>query len=105
MDEVEKRAREFLAVAHERMWRNFSARQIRAGEFIGDDVEIAIDALKAALASQQPQGVPEGFVLVPIELTPAMEDAMSCSGVKHREWCWEVWDAALAAAPSPEAQS
>jgi hypothetical protein len=40
---------------------------------------------------------PAGLLLLPARLTDSMSDAMANMGVKHREWCQDVWDVAIEA--------
>lgn len=72
-------------------------------------------AVIAVLATQQPQGVPEGWVLVPVAPTDDMLDKANDVKVGgHCYYCSQeyatydeaagVWTAMLAAAPSPERQ-
>jgi hypothetical protein len=76
------------------------------------ELEAEIEKLRAVLtATQQPQGMPEGWVLVPINCTLSMivagKQGLSDNGVYRPIFqdAQSCWGAMLAAAPSPEAQS
>lgn len=61
------------------------------------------DAMRAALESVAlPARVPDGWQLVPIELTRAMESAAKYAGGIHN--VKRSWSALLSAAPSPRAK-
>lgn len=92
MDAIEKRAREVLA-------RMEKAKRNERGHWCDARaaVDSACDLLPAIIAALTP---PEGYVLVPVELTDKMMDA--AEGCWH-EWpatTWIIaWNAMLAARP------
>lgn len=99
MDAIEKRARELLAAEYERepLRNSDMAKQIRRG-VTHNTTWHALDALRAALTP------PEGYVLVPVELTVEMEIAFMETWVLKRRCIddsemQDAWAAALAARP------
>lgn len=71
MDAIEKRARELVAAEHEA--RGFKGHAKRLREGLGPDSNPDRMALNAAIAALTP---PEGYVLVPVEPTEAMIEAI-----------------------------
>lgn len=67
MDAIEKRARELLAAEYERFDLPGTAAVVRDGEY---DLNPSMRALVAALTP------PDGYVLVPVEPTEAMIEAI-----------------------------
>ncbi|MCF3495719.1 hypothetical protein JAK49_06155 [Stenotrophomonas maltophilia] len=101
MDAIEKRARELLAAEYANRGSPRYADEIRDTEladFGDDDIAMAIRAIIAALTP------PEGYVLVPVELTVEMEIAFMETWVLKRRCIddsemQDAWAAALAARP------
>lgn len=94
MSAIEQRARMLLALALRKMGQPEHAYHVGVGGDLEADDQALIQALIAALTP------PEGFVLVPVEPTVAMEDA----GDVASTWLTldetkRVWAAMLAARP------
>ncbi len=100
MTDIEKRARELLAAAFEEDGNHPAAKAVRDGEpMYGMRFQlVAISAIIASLT------LPEGFVLVPVELPVEMEVAFMETWVSKRRCVddpemQDAWAAALAARP------
>ena len=63
---------------------------------------IDVPAALGASVAQAPQSVPDGWKLVPLVLTQAMDEAAD-SAKRHFTSNQHMWDSALAAAPTPPA--
>lgn len=95
MNDIEKRARDFLADEYERRGSHCMADEIRVtalAEFGDDDFAAAIRAVIAALTP------PDGFVLVPVEPTEAMCEAGNEAESECR-FAEEIYADMLAARP------
>lgn len=94
MDDIEKRARELLAVELDSYCMTFSARMVRAGGLM-TNAPIIQAALLAVIAALTP---PEGYVLVPVEPTREMIDAYVAVDARFNS-ARRDWSAMLAARP------
>jgi len=95
MDAIEKRARELLAKVHADAGWTRLANEIRLNATFDIDHGLALAAIRAALTP------PEGFVLVPVQPTEAMEYAgqIACDLTGD---AGTIWDAMLTARPEVE---
>ncbi|WP_286068827.1 hypothetical protein [Stenotrophomonas sp. 57] len=89
MDAIEKRARELLAVEYERFDLPSTAAGARAGAY---DLNPSMRAVVAALTP------PEGYVLVPVDLSSSMAEAAWAALAADGSF-EEIWTAMLAARP------
>jgi len=99
MKDIEKRARELLAIGYEKDGLPGRAAQIRdRSAYVEQPDRRALQAISLALTP------PEGYVLVPVELPVEMEIAFMEAWVSKRRCIddpdmQDAWDAALAARP------
>lgn len=70
MNAIEKRARELLAEEFRKEDQFEYAHHVAVGGDVGDEDQAALRAVMAALTP------PEGYALVPVELTPEMVKAV-----------------------------
>ena len=94
MDAIEKRARELLDAELRKLGLHEDAYHVGCGAGLDRNDQAAISAIDAALSP------PEGYVLVPVEPTEAMQIAVE----KANPWLIryeapEIWAAMLAARP------
>ncbi|WP_414555705.1 hypothetical protein [Stenotrophomonas forensis] len=99
MNAIEKRARELLAAEFRKENQFEYAHHVAVGGDIDDEGDQA--ALRAIIAALTP---PEGYVLVPVELTVEMEIAFMEVWVSKRRCIddpemQDAWEAALTARP------
>lgn len=100
MDDTEKRARELRELI-DQYWSLAYAEGVEgrthdteAGE--AQRVSLEIDSAIRAIAALTP---PEGYVLVPVKSTAAMDDSADGIGGLYACNAGEVWDAMIAARP------
>ncbi|CAL1778226.1 hypothetical protein BRC2024_HCTLARHO_CDS_0025 [Acinetobacter phage vB_AbaS_Silvergun] len=91
MSDIEKRARELLAVVHSEAGWHRLANEIRMNSTFDIDHSLALAAIRVALTP------PDGYVLVPVKMTNEMYLAAMTQG--PNTILLSQWEAMLAARP------
>ncbi len=95
MDAIEKRARELYAKAFREQGMELTAERLDdiCTKIEGGSLRASLDAIKAALTP------PEGFVMVPVEPTEAMMEAVGVGAEGIRRHMWRLMLAARPEVP------